>query len=86
MLLRISTLYTKEPKILKKGIDGLEEFHNALVNKCKELAPETITEKDFLPQLLKIRSDFVSKIFDGKITLNDYSIEDLKILLCYLLF
>jgi hypothetical protein len=66
----------KIDKAFKKGIAGLAEGYEAVASECRQRIPPETEDGSVLPQLLKIRDDAVAKIFEGRITLPDYSDEE----------
>jgi len=67
---------TAVEKALKKGKAGLTEAYKAIISECRQRVPPDTEAESVLPQLLKIREDAVAKIFQGRITLSDYSEEE----------
>lgn len=63
----------KISKALEKGTAGLAEAYRIIEAECKQRVPPETKEESVLPQLLKIREDAKAKIFEGSITLSDYS-------------
>lgn len=57
-------------KYFKKGLDTTWD---AISEECRLRVPPDTEEESVLPELLKIRTDAVAKIFKGQITLPDYS-------------
>lgn len=68
---------TAVAKVLKKGAPALVEAYKVIAAECRQRVPPGTEETSFLPQLLRIREDAVSKIFEGRIRLFGYS-EDEK--------
>jgi hemerythrin len=60
-------------KLYKKKTPDLDRIYKAVVAECRNKLSEDIDEKDILPPLRKIREEAVSRIFDRRITLADYS-------------
>ena len=60
-------------KAFRKGKDGLAKTYEAVASECRRRVPPETEEESVLPQLLKIREEAVAKIFQGRITLPDYS-------------
>lgn len=63
----------KISKALEKGTAGLAEAYRIIEAECKQRVPPETKEESVLPQLLRIREDAIAKIFEGSITLSDYS-------------
>lgn len=63
-------------RVFKKGMPGLAETFEATMVECRRRVPPGTEEESVLPQLLKIREDAVGKIFKGRITLPDYSVQE----------
>lgn len=63
----------KISKALEKGTAGLAEAYRIIEAECKQRVPSETKEESVLPQLLRIREDAIAKIFEGSITLSDYS-------------
>ena len=67
------TSLTKINKALEKGVSGLAEAYRLAESECKKRVPLEIKEKNVLPHLLRIREEAIAKIFEGSITLPDFS-------------
>ena len=63
-------------KGLKKGKNGLSVTYNIVMSECVRRVPPGTDEKSFVPKLLKIREDAVSKIFRDRIAVPHYSESD----------
>jgi len=63
----------KISKAFEKGTAGLAEAYRIIEAECKQRVPPETKEESVLPQLLRIREDAIAKIFEGSITLSDYS-------------
>ncbi|MDD4980941.1 MAG: AAA family ATPase [Candidatus Omnitrophica bacterium] len=61
----------------KKRDINLDQIYTKAKEECFKRVPTGTNEESLLPQLLKIRDEFVSKIFEGRITMNDFS-EEIK--------
>ena len=69
---------TAVTKVLKKGVPALAETYKVITAECRHRIPPGTEEAFFLPQLLKIREDAVSKIFKGRITLLGYLEDEIR--------
>ncbi len=62
--------------LYRKGRDSLDSFTSCVLNECKSRVPEGTLDESVLPNLLRIRDEFVKKVFSGSIILRSYSAED----------
>ena len=62
--------------LFKKGKEPFTSFTTAVFNECRNFVPEVTTDESVFPKLLRIRDQYVKKIFSGSITLTPYSTED----------
>ena len=57
----------------QKGANKFADTYRLIIEECRKRVPPETPEEDFLPQLLKIREDAATKVFEGRITLQGYS-------------
>ena len=60
-------------KALEKGMSGLAEAYRLAESECKKRVPPETKDENVLPHLLRIRKEAMAKIFEGSITLPDFS-------------
>jgi len=63
-------------KNFRKGKESFTSFTTAVFNECRNFVLEGTPDESVLPNLLRIRDDYVKKVFSGSITLIPYSAED----------
>lgn len=64
-------------RLYKKGLSDLPKLHGAVIAECRKRIPDGKTaEEDILQRIKQLRQDAVSKVFDRRITLSDYSEQD----------
>jgi len=71
----LSSIY----KEYKKGSSNLNQIYDKVREECSKRVPVGTREESFLPQLLKIRDEIVSKVFEGRIIMCDFSDEEKSI-------
>ncbi len=62
-------------KEFKKGKKGLDKAYELIMKEAKARVPAGIPRDTVLPQLIHVRSDAVSKIFNGSVSIESYSLE-----------
>lgn len=60
-------------KQLKKDGKSLDDIYKTIIDECMKRVPTGTPEANVLPQMLRIRDDARSKIFDGHLKLQDFS-------------
>jgi DNA repair exonuclease SbcCD ATPase subunit len=70
------TAFAQIGKEIKKGTKGLKKAYELINKECTTRVPRGTAPNSVLPQLLRIRSDAVGKIFEGSVALGAYSAQD----------